>query len=69
MEQQQQHDADIGPIVYGRVGTREPAQGLVEYGLAVGVVGVLAIAALQRWGTDISNLFDRMGAFIRPIGS
>ena len=68
MEQQiedtQQVKHKLGLIVR----SRQRAQGLVEYGLAIGVVGVLAIAALQRWGTDISKLFDRLGTLIGPIG-
>lgn len=64
VEQQMQSDEQAGLLVQ----SRQAAQGLVEYGLAIGVVGVLAIAALQRWGTDIGNLFDRLGNLIRPVG-
>lgn len=47
---------------------RQAAQGLVEYGLVIGVVGVLAIAALTRLGTSIGALLDRLGTLIQPIG-
>ncbi len=47
---------------------RQAAQGLVEYGLVIGVVGVLAIAALTRFATNIGQLLDRLGTLIQPIG-
>ena len=46
---------------------RQAAQGLVEYGLVIGVVGVLAIAALTRLGTNIGALLDRLGELIKPV--
>jgi Flp pilus assembly pilin Flp len=57
-------NGELGLVARGR----QAAQGLVEYGLTIGVVGVLAIAALQRWGTDIGNLLDRLGRLIQPVG-
>ena len=36
----------------------EEGQGMVEYGIILGLVSVLAIGALTLMGTDISGVFD-----------
>ena len=37
--------------------TKEEGQGMVEYGIILGLVSVLAIAALTLMGTDVNNVF------------
>lgn len=43
---------------------REHAQGLVEYGLIIALVAILAIAALIVFGSAISSLLSSMGGSI-----
>jgi Flp pilus assembly pilin Flp len=40
---------------------RERAQGLVEYGLIIALVAVLAIAGLIIFGPALSNLMSQFG--------
>jgi hypothetical protein len=43
---------------------RERAQGLVEYGLIIALVAVLAIAGLIIFGPAISSLLSRLGGSV-----
>src|SRR5207302_9496818 len=53
--------------------TRERAQGLVEYGLIIALVAVLAIAGLIVFGPAVSTLLSKLGGSvlddIHPTGS
>ena len=41
--------------------SKEEGQGMVEYGIILGLVSVLAIGALTLMGTDITNVFTSIG--------
>ncbi len=43
---------------------RERAQGLVEYGLIIALVAVLAIAGLIIFGPAVSGLLSRLGGSV-----
>ncbi len=43
---------------------QEQAQGLVEYGLIIALVAVLAIAGLIVFGPAVSGLLSRLGASV-----
>ena len=43
---------------------RSHAQGLVEYGLIIALVAVIAIAALLLFGSTISNLLSNLGGSV-----
>ncbi len=43
---------------------REQAQGLVEYGLIIALVAVLAIAGLIIFGPSISSLLSKLGGSV-----
>ena len=43
---------------------RECAQGLVEYGLIIALVAVLAIAAIIVFGPAVSSLLSRLGGSV-----
>lgn len=43
---------------------RHQAQGLVEYGLIIALVAVLAIAALLLFGSTISSLLSNLGGSV-----
>jgi hypothetical protein len=43
---------------------REPAQGLVEYGLIIALVAVLAIAGLIVFGPAVSSLLSNLGGSV-----
>jgi hypothetical protein len=43
---------------------RERAQGLVEYGLIIALVAVLAIAGLIIFGPAVSSLLSRLGGSV-----
>ncbi len=43
---------------------RERAQGLVEYGLIIALVAVLAIAGLIVFGPAVSSLLSKLGASV-----
>jgi uncharacterized PurR-regulated membrane protein YhhQ (DUF165 family) len=53
----------LGSVVV-RVHGREPAQGLVEYGLIIALVAVLAIAGLVIFGPAVSSLLSNLGASV-----
>ena len=44
--------------------SRGPAQGLVEYGLIIALVAVLAIAGLIVFGPAVSSLLSRVGGSV-----
>ena len=44
------------------------AQGLVEYAIAIAVVAVIALAAIQAFGGGIEALFQRLTARFAPLG-
>jgi hypothetical protein len=44
--------------------SRDKAQGLVEYGLIIALVAVLAIAGLVIFGPAVSNLLSRLGGSV-----
>jgi pilus assembly protein Flp/PilA len=46
------------------VRTRERGQGLVEYGLIIALVAVLAIAGLIIFGPAISSLLANLGSSV-----
>jgi len=46
------------------VSTRERGQGLVEYGLIIALVAVLAIAGLIIFGPAISSLLSNLGSSV-----
>jgi pilus assembly protein Flp/PilA len=46
---------------------RQQGQGMVEYGLILAVVSVVAIAALQLIGTDLTTVFNGVaGKLVAP---
>jgi pilus assembly protein Flp/PilA len=44
--------------------TRERAQGLVEYGLIIALVAVIAIAGLVIFGPAVSSLLSNVGGSV-----
>lgn len=46
-----------------RLGSKK-GQGMVEYGLIIGIVAVILIAALTFLKDPLSNLFENIGAII-----
>ena len=58
-------DARIGQGEFSdMVELRERAQGLVEYGLIIALVAVLAIAGLIIFGPAVSSLLSRLGGSV-----
>ena len=47
----------------------ERGQGLVEYALIIALVSVFLIAALKVLGTDIDEVFDRIGGALDGAGT
>ena len=43
---------------------RDKAQGLVEYGLIIALVAVVAIAGLMLFGPAVSSLLSRVGGSV-----
>jgi Flp pilus assembly pilin Flp len=48
----------------GIISHRERAQGLVEYGLIIALVAVIAIAGLIVFGPAVSSLLSRLGGSV-----
>jgi hypothetical protein len=48
----------------GNISHRERAQGLVEYGLIIALVAVIAIAGLIVFGPAVSSLLSRLGGSV-----
>ena len=57
LEQQQDQAQEL-------VEQRDRAQGLVEYGLIIALVAVLAIAGLVIFGPAVSSLLSRLGGSV-----
>ena len=49
---------------YELLHTQRPAQGLVEYGLIIALVAVLAIAGLIIFGPAVSGLLSSLGGSV-----
>lgn len=46
----------------------ENGASLIEYGLLVGLIAVVAIAAVSALGTRIRNVFDSVGSSLQSSG-
>ena len=46
---------------------REEGANMVEYGLLIVLVGLLAAAGLQALGTDLSEFFTRIGTEVDSV--
>jgi Flp pilus assembly pilin Flp len=60
-------DPDLGGAIRGhatRVGQSTRGQGLVEYGLIIALVAVLAIAGLIIFGAAVSTLLSNLGGSV-----
>jgi len=57
----EQHDDQA---VVELVEQRDRAQGLVEYGLIIALVAVLAIAGLVVFGPAVSSLLSKLGGSV-----
>ena len=53
-------------LKFARMINRSNAQGLVEYGLIIALVAVLAIAGLLLFGPAITTLISRASALASP---
>ncbi len=42
---------------------------LVEYGLLVGLLAIVCIAAITLLGTEISNMFNRIGGNLSTVAN
>jgi len=47
----------------------DAAQGLVEYALILGLIAVVAIAALNTTGTSVNGLLQKVSASLNTIGA
>jgi Flp pilus assembly pilin Flp len=47
---------------------RQKGQGIVEYGVILGVVAVVALAALQAFTGVIGQMFTRIGSALAGVG-
>ena len=57
--------SDLSDLVRRTAGaSRQPAQGLVEYGLIIALVAVLAIAGLIVFGPAVSNLLSHLATSV-----
>jgi pilus assembly protein Flp/PilA len=45
----------------------EEGQGLVEYGLILGLIAVVAIAALNATGTQVNSLIQKVAASLSTV--
>lgn len=45
-------------------GARQEAQGLLEYGLIIAIVALMAIAGLLLYGPSIGKLLSRLGGSV-----
>jgi pilus assembly protein Flp/PilA len=50
--------------LWNRIPTREAGQGMVEYGLIIALVAVVAIAGLIILGPKIADLFSSLGSSV-----
>ena len=53
---------------FGSLRDDERGQGLVEYALIIALVSVFLIAALQVLGTDIGEVFGKIGGSLDRAG-
>jgi len=60
--------ATAGRVAQVGARSRDRAQDLVEYGVAVALVAVVALGAIQMFGGGISALFTRLLARFSGIG-
>jgi pilus assembly protein Flp/PilA len=51
----------------GKLFKREEGASLVEYGLLVGLIAVVCIAAITLTGTNIKELFERVAAKLTGV--
>ncbi|RDU34657.1 Flp family type IVb pilin [Neobacillus piezotolerans] len=51
-----------------RLVKEEEGQALTEYGLIIGLVAVICIAAIGAMGSQISGLFNRIAAKLASAG-
>jgi Flp pilus assembly pilin Flp len=49
-------------------GVRQQAQGIVEYGVVIGVVAVVALTALQAFTGVIGQMFQRIATALSGVG-
>ncbi|MCK5683450.1 Flp family type IVb pilin [bacterium] len=47
-----------------RLFVNEEGQGLVEYGLILGLIAIVAIAALSAMGTSVKGIFGTVSAAV-----
>ncbi len=47
-------------IIKSEIARREEGQAMVEYGLIVGLVSIVAVVALGLVGTNVDTIFDRI---------
>lgn len=50
----------ISSLIVATEARREQAQGMVEYGLILALVAVVALAALTGIGTQVSSVFSQI---------
>ncbi len=48
---------------------RDKGATLVEYGLLVGLIAIVCIAAITLLGTNISNMFNRIGTNLSSVAN
>jgi Flp pilus assembly pilin Flp len=48
--------------------SRIAAQGLVEYGILIAVVAVVALASIQAFGGGIASFFGRLSSHVVGLG-
>lgn len=58
--------ADRGAVLVVR--SRQRAQDLVEYGVAIAVVAVVVLVAMQAFGTGIAAFFTRLLGHFSGLG-
>jgi pilus assembly protein Flp/PilA len=46
---------------------REEGQGIVEYGLILGLVSVVAVGALTTIGTDVKEVFEKIVTSLKGV--
>ncbi len=56
-------------LLLGRVKRDERGATLVEYGLLVGLLAIVCIAAITLLGTEISNMFNRIGGNLSTVAN
>ncbi len=51
-----------------RAGKKSKGQSLAEYGLILGLVSIIAIAALSSMGTEISGIMEKINGSLSAAG-